>query len=321
MSEATMPTAKDSGIVTSAGFLSGNQAVGCFSTSTWTVGESQMSTSVDTVPTTMLVTAPAVVYPRQNIESTSAGKFALAAMANASPTMNATFCPLNVIPSSTARMPSPTVATRATVSCSAVSARPRRTTLTHRSCDSAAAPDSVSPATTARMVAKATEELGEQGGRHVAPRLHLTDRIRSDEHHGPEPEHERHQVERADQPGRVEYRLPCRFRVGNRVEPHQDVRQAGGPEHERHAERDRVERLRHEPAGGQHRIAVALGGRGEQRRGIHPEARQHEHGEYRGAREEQPRLDDLHPCRREHAAEQHVHDHRRPDQHDGRLLA
>ena len=34
-----------------------------------------------------------VVNQRQNIESTSAGKLALAAIANANPTMNATFCP------------------------------------------------------------------------------------------------------------------------------------------------------------------------------------------------------------------------------------
>ena len=35
----------------------------------------------------MLATTPAVVHRRQKIESTSAGKFALAAMAKASPTM------------------------------------------------------------------------------------------------------------------------------------------------------------------------------------------------------------------------------------------
>jgi hypothetical protein len=88
----------------------------------------------------MLATAPAVVQRRQKMLSTSAGKFALAAIANASETMNATFCPLNAMPSAMATTPSATVAQRATRSCSRGSASPWRTTLTHRSCDSAAAP-------------------------------------------------------------------------------------------------------------------------------------------------------------------------------------
>ena len=97
--------------------------------------------------------------------------------------MKATFCPLNVMPSTTATTPSTTVAMRATLSSSS-RARPApcRTTFTHRSCDSAAAPESVSPATTARIVANATaamkpeerraaEQLREQRRRHVAARV------------------------------------------------------------------------------------------------------------------------------------------------------
>ena len=38
-SETTMPVANESGIVTSAGFLSGNQAVACASTSIWMAGD------------------------------------------------------------------------------------------------------------------------------------------------------------------------------------------------------------------------------------------------------------------------------------------
>src|SRR5690349_8423267 len=71
--ETSTPTANDSGIVTSAGFLSGNHAPVCFRMSTWMVGESQISTSVDSVPTTMLETIPSVVQRRQKMESTSAG--------------------------------------------------------------------------------------------------------------------------------------------------------------------------------------------------------------------------------------------------------
>lgn len=48
---------------------------------------------LDSVPVTMAATAPAVVVLRQKIESTSAGKLPDAAMAKASPTMKATFCP------------------------------------------------------------------------------------------------------------------------------------------------------------------------------------------------------------------------------------
>ena len=71
---------------------------------------------------TMLATAPAVVHRRQKIESTRAGKFALAAIANASDTMKATFWPLNVMPSRIAPTPSRIVAIRETRSCSLASA-------------------------------------------------------------------------------------------------------------------------------------------------------------------------------------------------------
>ena len=102
---------------------------------------------------------------RQKMQSSSAGKLPLAAMANASDTMNATFCPLKAIPSSTASTPRPSVATRATRSSSPSAAWPCRTTFTQRSCDSAAAPESVSPATTARIVANATAAMNPRNGR------------------------------------------------------------------------------------------------------------------------------------------------------------
>ena len=54
---------------------------------THTSGESTMSVMALSAPTHMLATAPAVVKRRQKIESRRAGKFALAATANASPTM------------------------------------------------------------------------------------------------------------------------------------------------------------------------------------------------------------------------------------------
>src|SRR6516162_4817374 len=59
-------------------------------------------------------------------------------------------------PSTIAQTPRMTAAMRATLSCSRSDAWPPLTTLTHMSCESAAAPDKVSPATTARIVAGLT---------------------------------------------------------------------------------------------------------------------------------------------------------------------
>ncbi|APT33540.1 hypothetical protein MCBMB27_04249 [Methylobacterium phyllosphaerae] len=52
-----------------------------------------------------------------------------------------------------------TVAIRATVSCSDSEECPWRTTLTQRSWQTVATPDSVSPATTASIVANATAQM------------------------------------------------------------------------------------------------------------------------------------------------------------------
>ena len=68
------------------------------------------------------------------------------------------------MPSKTATTASTMVAKRATRSCSCGVACPPRATFTQRSCDSAAAPDSVSPATTARIVAKATAAMNPRNG-------------------------------------------------------------------------------------------------------------------------------------------------------------
>ena len=136
--------------------------------STCTTGDSQIKTSVAVVPITMLATAPWVVHRRQKIESTSAGKLALAAIAKARLTMKATFWPLKTMPRITAITPRARVAPRATLSSSPGRACPFRTTLVHRSWLSAAAPESVSPATTARIVAKATAAMKPRNG--VPPR-------------------------------------------------------------------------------------------------------------------------------------------------------
>ncbi len=56
-------------------------------------------------------------------------------------------------------MPSTTVVMRETFSSLALLALPCLNTVAYRSCDTADAPDRVSPATTARMVAKATADM------------------------------------------------------------------------------------------------------------------------------------------------------------------
>ena len=70
------------------------------------------------------MTAPRVVQPFHIIDRNNTGKLADAATANASDTMNATFCFSNAMPSSTAITPSTSVVMRDTFSSSALLALP-----------------------------------------------------------------------------------------------------------------------------------------------------------------------------------------------------
>ncbi len=83
------------------------------------MGLRTISSSDMNAPVAIDQTAPIVLKRRHTIDSSSAGKFALAAIANARPTMNATFWPLNRMPSSTAATPNATVPMRATRTSSA----------------------------------------------------------------------------------------------------------------------------------------------------------------------------------------------------------
>ena len=106
----------------------------------------------------------------------------------------------------------------------------------------------------------------------------------------------------------------------HRVEAHQDVRQAGGAEHEGEAERERVERVGHELPRAEHLAAEAVGRGGEEGEGVAPEAREDEAGQQEGPADEQRRLDDLDPRGGEHPAEEHVGHHHDPHDDDGRLV-
>ncbi|MNR13285.1 hypothetical protein D3C85_1296810 [compost metagenome] len=126
---------------------------------THTAGLSTSNTIAETSPDRLPRTAPRVVRPFQYIERNSTGKFTDAAMASTRPERKAMFCDSNSRPRMIASTPMHRVAIRDTrISCCSL-AWPLRITQAYRSWDTAEAPDSASPATTARMVAKATAEM------------------------------------------------------------------------------------------------------------------------------------------------------------------
>ena len=201
------------------------------------------------------------------------------------------------------------------------------------SCDSALAPASVRPATTARIVANATAAMkprngvppsssATSGAAMLPPASILPDDVAADQRRRAEADDRDDQVEVADEAGGVEHRGARGPRVRHGVEAHQDVRQAEQAEHQRQAERDRVDRIGHEAAGLERGLAVARGDRAHRARparsGTAPSTST---GEQRHAEEQQDRLDDLHPGGRDHPAEQHVRQHHRADADDGPLVA
>ena len=102
---------------------------------------------------------------------------------------------------------------------------------------------------------------------------------------GAEAEDEREQVEEADEPGGVEHRAARRPRVGHGVEAHEDVRQPRGAEHQRQAQRDRVQRIGHELARARaRRRRTASAAACEQRQRVEAEAREHQQRQQRRAR-------------------------------------
>ena len=99
------------GIAKIAGPLNGLTGVSEIpNVSTQTALDKIMRVTAVTRPATPPMTAPRVVKPFQNIESTSTGKFAHAATENAKPTMKATFCFSNTIPKIIAKIARPKVA-------------------------------------------------------------------------------------------------------------------------------------------------------------------------------------------------------------------
>ena len=209
---------------------------------------------------------------------------------------------------------------------------PRRTTWPHRSCASAAAPDSVRPATTARIVANATAEMkprkpvppstsASSGAAMLPPLSTALDRVAADEHRRAEAEHERDEVEEADQARRVGDRAPRGLRVGHRVEPHQDVRQPRGAEHQRDA-RARSPRAASRPAcpARARRRRTARAPRRTARAGSSRTPRARARRASVAPSRSRPGLDDLDPGRRDHPAEQDVEQHHAADERDRRAV-
>ena len=144
----------------------------------------------------------------------------------------------------------------------------------------------------------------------------------ADENDGAETDDEGQDVEVADENGAVQHRLARRLGVPDGEEAHQDVRQTGGPEHQRQAERNGLDRIGLRPDGhhGLHDFQVLgmkFDGVGEQLVEAPAFMRHDPERHQGGATEQQARLDDLHPRRGLHAAEGDVDDDQRADDDDG----
>jgi hypothetical protein len=119
----------------------------------------------------------------------------------------------------------------------------------------------------------------------------------------------------------VEHRLARFLGVGHGEEAHQDVRQTGGAEHQRHAQRDRLDRVG--LGAGHHDCMIVLGMRGDRLENsfeVEALVRQHQIAIKVAPPSSSAGLDDLHPGRGLHAAEGDVDDDQHADDHDRHLV-
>ncbi|EXI69785.1 MAG: hypothetical protein AW08_00278 [Candidatus Accumulibacter adjunctus] len=122
----------------------------------------------------------------------------------------------------------------------------------------------------------------------------------------------------ADDSRCVEHRFPRFLGVADGEEAHQDVRQAGGTEHQAEAERDGGDRVGEQAAGRHQSGAELVHGLdlGQQLGEREAELRVGEEQRQRATGEQQASLDDLHPGRRDHAAESDIDHHQDADDED-----
>jgi hypothetical protein len=157
----------------------------------------------------------------------------------------------------------------------------------------------------------AAERLRQQRGREGAA---LADGLRcalAEDGARAEADDRHHRRERGDDPDRVEHGLARRVGVGDGEEARQDVRQPGGADEDRQAGRDHQDRRRQEGARAEDRVAVrmVLGRRVEHLARAEVELGQHRERDDRAGDHQHHGLDDLHPGRGQHAAEDDVDDH------------
>ncbi|KMU75270.1 hypothetical protein CISG_10381 [Coccidioides immitis RMSCC 3703] len=169
----------------------------------------------------------------------------------------------------------------------------------------------------------ATDLLGEQRRRQVAG---LVQGGRVDQRGRTEAQDQGEQVEDADQTDRPQHRLAGIRRGRDGVEADQDVRQAGGAEHQGEPERDEVQLAGEAQAvlqtGLEEGIALArgVGGGAEQLGEVEAELGEHQDHDQRRAGHQQDGLDDLDPGGALHAADGDVEDHQRADEQDHDVL-
>src|SRR5271156_3943729 len=140
-------------------------------------------------------------------------------------------------------------------------------------------------------------------------------------------------VEDADQPHGPNHGETRGFRVGHGVEADENMRQSGGSENQRHAERKKIEcavrrfiaQARREEIlhdfGAVRRVVMHLADGGEKRAEAEAKMREHHEAQQNGAGDQQNRFDDLHPGGGDHAAEDDVHNHQNSDARDRHVKA
>src|SRR5574343_970196 len=169
----------------------------------------------------------------------------------------------------------------------------------------------------------AANGLGEVHDRHVgaADQLAANDaaleeaRVLADDDDGGDAEDHHDEKEEADEAGGVEHRFAGFLGVRHGEETHHDVRQAGGAEQQCQRQRHGGDRISHQLARRHDGDAGFVGGHGLGEQGVEGEveAAEGEHHQDRAAAEQQAGLDDLHPGRRDHAAEGDIDHHQDTD--------
>ena len=184
--------------------------------------------------------------------------------------------------------------------------------------------------------------LGQKQGSHVAAGVNRGDSLGGDVDGGAEAQEGGHDIEQADDPHGDDNGLPGGLGGRNGEEAHQDVRHAGGAEHEGESQGDLVKGRLHEEgrlketlaglrAGQDHAVPQhqlgdmvldvgAVDDVGEEGNRVEAGLGQNQHRQEGRAGHEQAGLDDLDPGGGLHAAEHDVADHQDADADDGGLV-